>query len=120
MGAAFIIIPALFGLKLPLKEAMATALLLKGVIMTIASIISIKNKLVAFGTAVPIIMVASVLCPSGQNHHRGGSLSHRPQDALGVDGVEGGKISLAKEFWDPRRYKIREPDSPILICVIYL
>jgi uncharacterized membrane protein YfcA len=65
VGAAFIIIPAFYWLGVPLKEAMATALLLNGISMSIASITYIKNKLVAFGTAVPIILVASVLSPLG-------------------------------------------------------
>ena len=65
VGAAFIIIPAFFWLGVPLKEAMATALLLNGISMSIASITFIKNRLVAFGTAVPIIIVASALSPLG-------------------------------------------------------
>src|SRR4030042_1197903 len=65
VGAAFIIIPAFFWLGVPLKEAMATALLLNGISMAIASITFIRNKLVAFGTAVPIIIVASALSPLG-------------------------------------------------------
>jgi uncharacterized membrane protein YfcA len=65
VGAAFIIIPAFFWLGVPLKEAMATALLLNGISMAIASITFIKNRLVAFRTAVPIIIVASALSPLG-------------------------------------------------------
>jgi len=65
VGAAFIIIPAFFWLGAPLKEAMATALLLNGTSMAIASITFIKNGLVAFRTAVPIIIVASALSPLG-------------------------------------------------------
>jgi len=65
VGAAFIIIPAFFWLGIPLKEAMATALLLNGISMAIASITFIRNKLVVFGTAVPIIIVASTLSPLG-------------------------------------------------------
>jgi len=65
VGAAFIIIPAFFWLGVPLKEAMATALLLNGISMAIASITFIRNKLVVFGTAVPIIIVASALSPLG-------------------------------------------------------
>ncbi len=65
VGAAFIIIPAFFWLGVPLKEAMATALLLNGISMSIASITFIKNRLVAFETAVPIIIVASGLSPLG-------------------------------------------------------
>jgi uncharacterized membrane protein YfcA len=68
VGAAFIIIPAFFWLGVPLKEAMATALLLNGISMAIASITFIRNKLVDFGTAVPIIIVASALSPLGAYH----------------------------------------------------
>jgi uncharacterized membrane protein YfcA len=65
VGAAFIIIPAFYWLGVPLKEAMATALLLNGISMAIASFTYIKNRLVAFGTALPIIIVASALSPLG-------------------------------------------------------
>jgi len=65
VGAAFIIIPAFFWLGVPLKEAMATALLLNGISMSFASITFIRNRLVAFGTAAPIIIVAAALSPLG-------------------------------------------------------
>ena len=65
VGAAFIIIPAFFWLGVPLKEAMATALLLNGISMSFASITYIRNRLVAFGTAAPIIIVAAALSPLG-------------------------------------------------------
>jgi len=65
VGAAFIIIPAFFWLGVPLKEAMATALLLKAISMSFASIAFIRNRLVAFGTAAPIIIIAAALSPLG-------------------------------------------------------
>jgi uncharacterized protein len=65
VGAAFIIIPAFFWLGVPLKEAMATALLLNGISMSFASITFIRNRLVAFGTAAPIIIAAAALSPLG-------------------------------------------------------
>lgn len=65
VGAAFAVIPFLFWLGFPLKEAMATALLLNCLSMSFASWTFIRNKLVAFRTAVPIILVASVFSPIG-------------------------------------------------------
>ncbi len=65
VGAAFIIIPAFFWLGVPLKEAMATALLLNAISMSFASITFIRNRLVAFATAAPIIIVAAALSPLG-------------------------------------------------------
>ncbi len=65
VGAAFIIIPAFFWLGVPLKEAMATALLLNAISMSFASITFIRNRLVAFATAAPIIIVAAAFSPLG-------------------------------------------------------
>src|SRR4030042_5071731 len=65
VGAAFIIIPAFFWSGVPLKDAMATALLLNAISMSFASITFIRNRLVAFGTAAPIIIVAAALSPLG-------------------------------------------------------
>ena len=45
LGAAFIIIPAFYWLGVPLKEAMAIALLLNGISMIFASIANAKHKL---------------------------------------------------------------------------
>lgn len=65
VGAAFIIIPVFYWMGVPLKEAMATALLLNGISMSLASVTFIRNRLVAFKTAVPIILVAAALSPLG-------------------------------------------------------
>lgn len=65
VGAAFGIIPFLFWLGFPLKEAMATALLLNSLSMSFASVTFIRNKLVSFQTAIPILMVASTISPIG-------------------------------------------------------
>ncbi len=65
VGAAFSIIPFLFWLGYPLKEAMATALLLNSLSMSFASVTFIRNKLVSFQTALPILIVASVFSPIG-------------------------------------------------------
>jgi len=65
VGAAFGIIPFLYWLGFPLTEAMATALLLNSLSMSFASITFIRNKLVKFNTAIPIMIVASILSPLG-------------------------------------------------------
>ena len=65
VGAAFGVIPFLYWLGFPLKEAMATALLLNCLSMSFASWTFIRNKLVVFRTAIPIVIVASVFSPIG-------------------------------------------------------
>lgn len=65
VGAAFGVIPFLFWLGFPLKEAMATALLLNCLSMSFASWTFIRNKLVVFRIAIPIIIIASVFSPVG-------------------------------------------------------
>jgi len=65
VGAAFAVIPFLFWLGFQLKEAMATVLLLKCLSMSFASKTVIRNNLMNFRTAIPIIIVASVFSPIG-------------------------------------------------------
>jgi len=65
VGAAFSIIPFLFWFGFSLKEAMATALLLNSLSMSFASVTFIRNKLVIFQTAIPILIVASIISPIG-------------------------------------------------------
>lgn len=65
VGAAFSIIPFLYWLGFPLKEAMATCLLLNTISMSFAAITFIRNKLVVFQTALPIIIASAVLSPLG-------------------------------------------------------
>lgn len=65
VGAAFIIIPTFYWLGFPLTEAMAVALLLNAISMSFASFNYIRYKLVAFRTAVPIILLAIVFSPLG-------------------------------------------------------
>ena len=60
VGAAFAVIPFLFWLGFQLKEAAATALLLNCLSMSFASRTFIRNNLLNFRTAIPIIIVASV------------------------------------------------------------
>lgn len=65
VGAAFILIPAFYWLGIPLREAMAVALLLNSISMIFASRTYIKHKLVVFKTAIPIIIVAVIFSPLG-------------------------------------------------------
>ena len=65
VGAAFIIIPTFYWLGFPLTEAMAVALLLNAISMSFASFNYIRYKLVAFRTALPIIVLAVLFSPLG-------------------------------------------------------
>jgi hypothetical protein len=65
VGAAFIIIPTFYWLGIPLKEAMAVALLLNTLSMVFASANYIRRKLVVFQTAIPIIVLAIIFSPLG-------------------------------------------------------
>lgn len=65
VGAAFILIPIFLALKIPLLTAMSTALLLNSIAMIFASISFARKKLIVFKTALPILIVASVLSPLG-------------------------------------------------------
>lgn len=65
VGAAFILIPVFLALNIPIQEAMATALLLNSIAMIFASRTFIKRKLVVFKTAVPILIIATILSPLG-------------------------------------------------------
>jgi len=65
VGAAFIIIPTFYWLGIPLTEAKAVALLLNAISMSFASINYIRYRLVAFRTAIPIILLAIIFSPLG-------------------------------------------------------
>ncbi len=65
VGAAFILIPVFLALGIPLLPAMSTALLLNAIAMVFASISYEKEKLIVFKTALPILIVASILSPLG-------------------------------------------------------
>lgn len=65
VGAAFILIPVFDSLGIPIREAMAVALLLNSIAMIFASFRYIKKGLVVFKTAVPILIVATILSPLG-------------------------------------------------------
>jgi len=65
VGAAFILIPVFIGLGIDIHVAMATALLLNSIAMIFASYRFIKNKLVMWKVAIPILIVATALSPLG-------------------------------------------------------
>jgi len=65
VGAAFILIPVFIALGIDIHAAMATALLLNALAMIFASIRYIRNRLVVWNAAIPILIVASLLSPLG-------------------------------------------------------
>ena len=64
-GAALVLIPMFDWLGVPLREAMATALLLNVFTMGVASIAFIKKGLVVFKLAVPMLIIGSIMSPLG-------------------------------------------------------
>ena len=65
VGAAFILIPVFIALGIDVHVAMATALLLNSIAMIFASYRFIKNKLIMWKVAIPILIVATALSPVG-------------------------------------------------------
>jgi uncharacterized membrane protein YfcA len=65
VGAAFILIPVFIALGIDVHVAMATALLLNSIAMIFASYRFIKNKLVMWKVAIPILIIATALSPLG-------------------------------------------------------
>ncbi len=65
VGAAFILIPVFIALGIDIHVAMATALLLNSIAMIFASYRFIKNKLIMWKVAIPILIVATGLSPIG-------------------------------------------------------
>lgn len=65
VGAAFILIPVFIALGIDVHVAMATALLLNSIAMICASYRFIKNGLVVWKVAIPILIVATALSPLG-------------------------------------------------------
>ncbi len=65
VGAAFILIPVFIALGVDVHVAMATALLLNSIAMTFASFRFGKKGLIMWRTAVPILLVATLLSPLG-------------------------------------------------------
>jgi hypothetical protein len=65
VGAAFILIPVFIALGVELHTAMATALLLNALAMSVAAVKFVRGGLVVWRVAVPILIVASLLSPLG-------------------------------------------------------
>ena len=65
VGAAFILIPVFTALGIEIHVAMATALLLNAVAMTVASFTFIRRQLVVWRIAVFTLVAASALSPLG-------------------------------------------------------
>ena len=65
VGAAFILIPVFLALGIGLHPAMATALLLNAIAMFFACLRFVPAGLVEFRTALPMLIVATVLSPLG-------------------------------------------------------
>jgi hypothetical protein len=77
VGAAFILIPVFLAMGIPLLTAMSTALLLNSVAMIFASISYAREKLIVFKTAIPILIVATILSPLGAR-----TAEHLPENLL--------------------------------------
>jgi uncharacterized membrane protein YfcA len=65
VGAAFILIPVFLALGVEVHTAMATALLLNAIAMSIASVNFIRKQLVIWKLVIPMVVVASALSPLG-------------------------------------------------------
>jgi len=65
LGAAFILIPVFLALGVELHAAMATALLLNAIGMSIASVTFIRKGLVAWRLVLPMLVVAVAASPLG-------------------------------------------------------
>jgi uncharacterized membrane protein YfcA len=65
VGAAFVLIPVFIALGVEVHAAMATALLLNAVAMSVASARNARKGMIEFRLAVPILVAASVLSPLG-------------------------------------------------------
>lgn len=65
VGAAFVLIPVFLALGVELHSAMATALLLNAIGMSIASFTFVRKGLVAWKLVVPMLLVAVLASPIG-------------------------------------------------------
>jgi len=65
VGAAFVLIPIFLALGIEVHAAMATALLLNAVAMSVASVNFVRKALVVWKVALPMVLVASALSPLG-------------------------------------------------------
>lgn len=65
LGAAFLFVPFFYWMGVPLREAMATALLLNAISLAFATAVFIQGGLVRFRAALPIVIAAVILSPIG-------------------------------------------------------
>ncbi|MGA9393709.1 MAG: sulfite exporter TauE/SafE family protein, partial [Azonexus sp.] len=65
VGAAFVLIPVFLALGVELHTAMATALLLNAIGMSIASVTFVRRGLVAWRLVLPMLLVAVLASPVG-------------------------------------------------------
>jgi uncharacterized membrane protein YfcA len=65
VGAAFILIPVFIALGIEIHAAMATALLLNAVALTVASIRNGRRGFIDYRLGLPILLVAAALSPLG-------------------------------------------------------
>src|SRR5512133_4083169 len=65
VGAAFILIPVFIALGIEIHAAMATALLLNAVALTVASIRNARCGFIDYRLGLPILLVAAALSPLG-------------------------------------------------------
>ena len=65
VGAAFVLIPVFLALGIEVHTAMATALLLNAIAMSVASVNFVRKRLVVWKVALPMVAVASALSPLG-------------------------------------------------------
>jgi len=75
VGAAFVLIPVFLALGVELHSAMATALLLNAIAMSIASFTFIRKGLVEWRMVVPMLLIAVIASPIGV--HIGGGLDRK-------------------------------------------
>lgn len=65
VGAAFVLIPVYLALGIELQTAMATALLLNAVAMSVASVTFVRKRLVVWRLAIPMLALAVIASPFG-------------------------------------------------------
>ncbi len=65
VGAAFVLIPVFIALGVEVHAAMATALLLNAVAMSVASARNARRGMIDYRVGIPILVAASVLSPLG-------------------------------------------------------
>jgi len=65
VGAAFVLIPVFLALGVELHTAMATALLLNAVAMTVASVTFLRKRLVVWPLVLPMLALAVIASPFG-------------------------------------------------------